>query len=241
MKPDSIYATPLDEVVDFEFDDKVASVFPDMIQRSVPGYSTVIATTGVLAKRYFSADSHIYDLGCSLGAATLTMRKALQGQQGKIIAVDNSVAMIARAKVLLAQDPADFPVEFQRADISGLEIENASMVVLNYTLQFIQPEQRQKLIDNIYQGLRPGGILVLSEKIAFTDVHKQPLFIDLHHSFKKANGYSDLEISQKRQAIDNVLIPETIPQHRERLIQTGFSSADVWFQCFNFASLLAVK
>ncbi len=241
MKPDAIYATPLDEIVDFEFDDKVASVFPDMIKRSVPGYSTVIATTGVLAKRYFSANSHIYDLGCSLGAATLTMRKALQGQQGKIIAVDNSAAMIERAKVLLAQDLADFPVDFQQADISRLEIENASMVVLNYTLQFIQPEQRQKLIDNIYQGLRPGGILVLSEKIAFEDAHKQPLFIDLHHSFKKANGYSDLEISQKRQAIDNVLTPETIPQHRERLMQTGFSSADVWFQCFNFASLLAVK
>ncbi|MCF6219098.1 MAG: carboxy-S-adenosyl-L-methionine synthase CmoA [Gammaproteobacteria bacterium] len=241
MKPDAIYATPLDEIVDFKFDDKVASVFPDMIKRSVPGYSTVIATTGVLAKRYFSANSHLYDLGCSLGAATLTMRKALQGQRGKIIAVDNSAAMIERAKVLLAQDPADFPVEFRQADISRLEIENASMVVLNYTLQFIQPEQRQGLIDNIYQGLRPGGILVLSEKIAFEDAHKQPLFTDLHHSFKKTNGYSDLEISQKRQAIDNVLIPETIPQHRARLMQTGFSSADVWFQCFNFASLLAVK
>ncbi len=241
MKPDAIYASPLDEIVDFQFDDKVASVFPDMIKRSVPGYSTVIATTGVLAKRYFTTDSRIYDLGCSLGAATLTMRKALQGEQGEIIAVDNSASMIERAKALVAQDPADFPLRFQQADICDIEIKDASMVVLNYTLQFISPAQRQGLLDNIFQGLRPGGILVLSEKIAFDDAHKQSLFIDLHHSFKKANGYSELEISQKRQAIDNVLIPETIPQHRQRLIQAGFSSADVWFQCFNFASLLAVK
>lgn len=241
MKQDSLYASPLDQVVDFRFDDKVATVFPDMIKRSVPGYSTVIATTGVLAERYFESGCRIYDLGCSLGAATLTMRKALQGLQGEIIAVDNSAAMLEKAEALVCQDPADFPVRFVEADICELVIDNASMVVLNYTLQFIQPELRQGLIDKIYQGLRPGGILVLSEKIAFDDSHKQELFIDLHHSFKRANGYSDLEISQKRQSIENVLIPETIPQHRERLEQAGFSSADVWFQCFNFTSLLAMK
>ncbi len=241
MKQDSIYASPLDQVVDFTFDDKVASVFPDMIKRSVPGYSTVIATTGVLAERYFSEGSRIYDLGCSLGAATLTMRKVLQGRQGEIVAVDNSAAMLEKAQRLIEQDSADFPVNFIEADICKMAIENASMVVLNYTLQFIKPELRQGLIDKIYQGLRPGGILVLSEKIAFDDHHKQMLFIDLHHSFKRANGYSDLEISQKRQAIENVLTPETIPQHRHRLDQAGFSCADVWFQCFNFASLLAVK
>lgn len=241
MKHDSIYDSPLDTVVDFTFDDKVASVFPDMIKRSVPGYSTVIATIGVLAERYFEPDSHIYDLGCSLGAATLIMRKALQGQHGEIIAVDNSHAMITRAEQLVGQDSADFPLRFMEADICDIEIENASMVVLNYTLQFIEPARRQALIDKIFKGLRPGGILVLSEKIAFDDQYKQDVFIDLHHSFKRANGYSDLEISQKRQAIDNVLIPETIPQHRQRLQKAGFQSAEVWFQCFNFASLLAVK
>ncbi len=241
MKADSIYASPLDNVVDFEFDDKVATVFPDMIKRSVPGYSTVIATTGVLAEQYFSENSRIYDLGCSLGAATLTMRKALQGRNGEIIAVDYSQSMLERAQSLVEQDSADFPVQFLQADICDLVIENASMVVLNYTLQFIEPALRQPLIDKIYQSLRPGGILVLSEKITFADEHKQALFIDLHHSFKRANGYSDLEISQKRQAIENVLIPETIPQHRQRLEQAGFKCADVWFQCFNFASLLAVK
>jgi len=241
MKHDSIYDSPLESVVDFAFDDKVATVFPDMIKRSVPGYSTVIATIGVLAERYFEPGSRVYDLGCSLGAATLIVRKALQGQQGEIIAVDNSHSMIERAEQLIAQDPSDFPLRFIEADICDIEIENASMVVLNYTLQFIQPARRQALIARIFQGLRPGGILVLSEKIAFGDIHKQELFIDLHHSFKRANGYSDLAISQKRQAIDNILIPETIPQHRQRLTQAGFKNADVWFQCFNFASLLAVK
>lgn len=241
MKPDQIYTSPLEQVVDFAFDDKVAAVFPDMLKRSVPGYSTVIATMAILAEHYFYSGSRVYDLGCSLGAATLAMRRALQGKEGEIIAVDCSESMLQRAAELIEQDNSDFPVTFQLADICDIEIENASIVVLNYTLQFVKPELRQGLLDKIYQGLRPNGILVLSEKIAFDDEAKQTHFIDLHHSFKRTNGYSELEISQKRQALENVLIPETIPQHRQRLQQAGFSRADVWFQCFNFASLLAVK
>lgn len=241
MKQDQIYTNPLEQVVDFTFDDKVAAVFPDMLKRSVPGYGTVIATTATLAERYFCPGSRIYDLGCSLGAASLAIRRALQGREGEVIAVDCSEPMLQRAAELMARDDGDFPVAFQQADICDIEIEDASIVVLNYTLQFVKPELRQGLLDKIYRGLCPGGILVLSEKVAFDDEAKQARFVDLHHSFKSANGYSELEISQKRQALENVLIPETIPRHRERLQKAGFGSADVWFQCFNFASLLAVK
>jgi tRNA (cmo5U34)-methyltransferase len=195
----------------------------------------------LLAEHYFCPGSRVYDLGCSLGAATLAMRRVLQGQEGEIVAVDCSEPMLQRAAELIEQESSDFPVTFQLADICDVEIDNASIVVLNYTLQFVKPELRQGLLDKIYRGLRPNGILVLSEKIAFDDETKQARFTNLHHSFKSANGYSELEISQKRQALENVLIPETIPQHRQRLQQAGFSRADVWFQCFNFASLLAVK
>jgi len=241
MKSDCIYTNPLEQVVDFTFDEKVAAVFPDMLKRSVPGYSTVIVTTAILAERHFYPGSRVYDLGCSLGAASLAIRRVLQGKEGELIAVDCSEPMLRRAAELMELDQSDFPITFLQADICDIEIDNASIVVLNYTLQFVKPELRQALLDKIYQGLRPNGILILSEKIAFDDEAKQAHFVDLHHSFKSANGYSELEISQKRQALENVLIPETVPYHLQRLQQSGFNRADVWFQCFNFASLLAVK
>ena len=115
------------------------------------------------------------------------------------------------------------------------------MVALNYTLQFIAVEQRASLLSNIQQGMVPGGVLLLSEKIQFNDASVNDLFVDLHHDFKRANGYSELEISQKREAIENILVPESLTIHRQRLIDCGFSRVEVWFQCFNFASLVAFK
>ena len=126
-------------------------------------------------------------------------------------------------------------------DVQHVAVTDASMVVLNFTLQFIPVPQRRELLQNIAAGLRPGGVLVLSEKVAFEDPQHQQLMIELHHNFKRANGYSDLEISQKRSALEDVLIPETLAVHRQRLRDAGFSSVDVWFQCFNFASLIAIK
>ena len=127
------------------------------------------------------------------------------------------------------------------ANLQDIHIDNASVVVLNFTLQFIPLELRNRVIRNIYAGLRPGGIMVLSEKVTFEDPHLDELNIDLHHQFKRANGYSDMEISSKRAALENVLQPETLAQHKQRIGEAGFSSCDVWFQCFNFASLVALK
>ena len=120
-------------------------------------------------------------------------------------------------------------------------IENASMVVLNFTLQFLPLEDRKLLLAKIYNGLLPDGALIISEKLAFDDARQQALQVDLHHAFKKAQGYSELEISQKRTALENVLIPETFAQHQQRLKSVGFSSAELWFQYFNFASFIALK
>jgi tRNA (cmo5U34)-methyltransferase len=238
---DHIYAAPMDRIADFSFDEKVASVFPDMIKRSVPGYSTIIAMTGVLAERYALDGSHCYDLGCSLGASTLSLRHHIEGRHCEIIAVDNSAAMLARCQQIIDQDSYTTPTRLILADINNIDIENASVVVLNFTLQFIATDQRRRLLEKIYQGMCAGGILVLSEKIRFDDAHLQLLNTDLHHAFKKANGYSDMEISQKRSALEKTLLPETIAGHQQRLREIGFSSIDVWFQCFNFASLVAIK
>jgi tRNA (cmo5U34)-methyltransferase len=241
-KQDAIYAAPLNEIIDFKFDERVVDVFPDMIQRSVPGYGIMISNIGILAAKYAQAGSHCYDLGCSLGAVTLAMRQRISQPDCDIIAVDNSQAMIDRARELLARDTAPtIPVKMICADLQDVSIENASVVVLNFTLQFIAPTERLALIKRIYQGLRPGGILILSEKIAFEEPGRQQLHDELHLDFKRANGYSDLEISQKRTALEKVMIPETLACHQQRLKEAGFDFGDIWFQCFNFASLVAIK
>jgi len=241
INPDTIYANPLAEVNRFAFDQRVVDVFPDMIKRSVPGYATIINMIGSLAERYVQANSLCYDLGCSLGAATLAMRHRIQAADCKIIGVDNSAAMIARCQQVIEADSGEVPVELIEAQIQDIVLQNASMVVLNFTLQFIPTEERLEMLRHIWAGLNPGGVLIISEKVAFEDEPHQQLMTELHHNFKRANGYSDLEIAQKRTAIENYLIPETLDAHRQRLRQAGFSSVDVWFQCFNFASLIAIK
>ena len=242
QKTDALYAAPLQNIIDFQFDERVVAVFPDMIQRSVPGYGMIIANIGILAARFAQAGSHCYDLGCSLGAASLAMRQRINTPDCDIIAVDNSPAMIERARELLALDTKpSIPVTMICNDLLDVTIENASVVVINFTLQFIPPAQRLALMQRIYAGLNPGGILIISEKIAFSQTGQQNLHIELHHDFKRANGYSDLEISQKRSALENVMIPETLTVHKKRLIAAGFSSSELWFQCFNFISLVAIK
>jgi tRNA (cmo5U34)-methyltransferase len=238
---DTLYADPLSEQGLFVFDDSVARVFPDMIKRSVPGYPTIVAMTGLLAGKYAIAGSSLYDLGCSLGASTLAMRQNIQQPDCRIISIDNSTAMLEHCRTVIETDTHETPVNLTCADLQDVVIANASVVVLNFTLQFIPREQRDKVIGDIYQGLLPGGVMVLSEKVSFEDPNLNELNIDLHHQFKRANGYSDLEVARKRNALETVLLPETLGEHKQRMTDAGFKSCDVWFQCFNFASLVALK
>lgn len=239
---DELFASPLDQMVDFRFDERVVNVFPDMIQRSVPGYATLISAIGILAARHAQPDSHCYDLGCSLGAVSLSMRQRIRQPGCDIIAVDNSAAMIDRARQVLAVDAGgQVPVRLICADIADIVIADASVVVMNFTLQFIPLARRQLLIDRIHAGLRPGGVLILSEKLAFSPSTLNDFHIGAHLDFKRDNGYSELEISQKRSALEKVLLPETLEAHRARLEHAGFGFVEPWFQCFNFASLVAVK
>jgi tRNA (cmo5U34)-methyltransferase len=235
---DRIYASPHDQITDFSFDDRVAAVFPDMIRRSVPGYPAIISMIGLLAEEHAQPHTRLYDLGCSLGAASAAMRARVKAEGCSLVAVDNARAMIERAGEAFDSQPG-MPVELHCADIRDVPVMDASVVVLNFTLQFLPPQDRLALLTRIRAGMRPGGVLVLSEKIAGADADQDQLLTDLHHAFKRANGYSDLEISQKRAALDKVLIPETIATHQQRLAEAGFSRSDLWFQCFNFVSLVA--
>lgn len=241
MEKDHIYSESMANIANFRFDAQVADVFTDMIERSVPGYRSIITMIETLTEHYAQPGSTLYDLGCSLGAATLSMRRGINAEACRIIAVDNSEAMVKRCRKTIERDHSPTPVTVHCADIRDIEIADASVVVLNFTLQFISTTDRAALLQRIHDGMRTGGVLILSEKVLFADTHLNGLLTDIHHDFKRAHGYSDLEISQKRSALENVLIPETIPTHRDRLLHAGFSSCDVWFQCFNFMSMLAVK
>ena len=238
---DRLFSDPLRAPAPFRFDHRVVEVFPDMLRRSVPGYETGIAMTGLLAARFAVEGSTLYDLGCSLGASTLAMHRRLEGRRCAIVAVDNSPAMIAGCRRRLGALAPAPELDLRESDLRDVRIDNASVVVLNYTLQFVPVKERPRLLKRIGAGLRRGGLLLLSEKVVFADPALNRLNIDLHHDFKRAHGYSELEIAAKRDALDKVLIPETLEAHRERLRGAGFKSCEVWFQCFNFASLIALK
>lgn len=238
---DNIYASHQGPVEAFEFDDRVAGVFDDMIDRSVPGYRIMLEMIGVISRQFSQADTCAYDLGCSLGASTLSIRHNAHPQLRKIVGIDNSEAMINRCQHNIDNDNTCVPVELRQENIEQTEFAPCSLVALNFTLQFIDPAYRAELLSRIANSMVPNGALILSEKIHLDNTDDNNLLIDLHHGFKRAKGYSELEIANKRAAIENVLISETIDAHKTRLLEAGFSSANVWFQCFNFISIVACK
>jgi tRNA (cmo5U34)-methyltransferase len=226
---------------EFRFDAAVARVFTDMIRRSVPGYTTIIPMIEVITDQYARPGSHCYDLGCSLGASTLAMRHGIGDRNCTLTGVDNSPDMIERAEHHIALDDHALPVSLRCEDILETRLKRASVTTLNFTLQFVAPDRRTDLLTRIADATLPGGALILSEKIRFESASEQAIQTDLHHEFKRANGYSDLEISRKRSALERVLVPETLAQHQDRLHGAGFAEVIVWYQCFNFVSMLALK
>lgn len=241
MSHDHIYKDNAPTRGTFEFNDNVAEVFPDMLRRSIPGYAASIQAISSLASRYVVPGTQCYDLGCSLGAATIAMRQGIFASGCRIIAIDNAPAMVSRCKDNIAQDAGDTPVDVLEGDIRRMDIANASMVVMNYTLQFLPIDERQQMIQRVAEGTRPGGIFVLSEKVVDEDASVEALLVDLHHDFKRRQAYSELEISRKRAAIENVLIPETIATHRHRMLSAGFEHVGVWLRYFNFVSIVAIR
>lgn len=235
---DHVYRDPKRQIVDFTFDEQVAEVFPDMIRRSIPGYETVVPVTGLLAARHLSAlpdERHrVYDLGCSLGASTLAVLRQFPQASLTAIGVDNAEPMLSRARAAVDDPRATFVC----SDILDIALEPAGVVVLNFVLQFIEPQQRNDLLTRIHTSLEPDGLLIVSEKLRFEDPAEQAFYDAAHLDYKRANGYSELEISQKRSALENVMIMDTEAEHRERFAAAGFGSVRQWFRCLNWTSYL---
>lgn len=241
VSKDQVFSKSLSAIPEFQFDERVTQVFEDMIKRSVPGYDLLIYFIGLYAQVFVKEGTKIYDLGCSTGVATCIMSSVVNSSEVTIIAVDNSRPMIDQCKKNIANIESKTAIDCRQEDVTETSIEQASMVVLNLTLQFVDPAQRIDLLHRIYDGLEPGGILVLSEKVVFDDAFLNKSMIDLHQAFKKTQGYSELEISQKRTSLENIMIPDTIEVHVQRLKDVGFSQVMMCFQCLNFVSFLAIK
>ena len=242
MSKDTLFRNSTTTGEPFRFDAAVARVFPDMLRRSIPGYTESLDAIGTLAARYVEAGSTCYDLGCSLGAAAIAMRQGILHPDCRIVAVDNAPAMLERCRAVVAADGSGAtPIEVVEADVRELEFEPAAMIVINYTLQFLPPANRDALLARVAEALQPGGVLVLSEKIVDADPVMNALLIEMHEEHKRRNDYSGLEISRKRAALENVLVPETIDAHRHRLADAGFRHVTVWQQHYNFVSLLAQR
>lgn len=245
MPKDEIFALDKTGAEPFRFDETVARVFPDMLERSIPGYAATLEAIGSLASRFARPGSRCYDLGCSLGGATLALRQGIRAPGCRIVAIDNAPAMIERLAPVIAEDTATrgdgVPVDIVLADIREAPLADASIVVMNYTLQFLDPGARDCLVRRIFEALLPGGLFMLSEKVVDEDPQMEALLVELHHEYKRRNAYSELEIARKRTALENVLVPETVAAHHERLRAAGFRQTAVWLRYFNFVSMIAIK
>ena len=241
MKKDRIYGELQETVQPFEFNEKVVGVFDDMINRSVPLYGELIRRQAQLAARYHRPEGRIYDLGCSNGNLGLLLMAELGEREYAMTAVDSSAPMLEAYGRRLAERPGASRVSLLQEDIRSVPINDASVVIVNLTLQFLPVADREDLIRRVYDGLLPGGILLFTEKVVHENPEMSALQQEYYYRFKKENGYSELEISQKRDALENVLVPETVETHVRRLSEAGFDKIDNWLKWFNFAAFLCRK
>jgi len=245
MDEDRVFAKKMDRILPFEFDEKVARVFNNMLDRSVPLYQESIKQQARMALRFYQKGTNIYDLGCSNGNLGLKILNEFKGKifeqnDFSMVAVDSSSPMIEKYRTLL-DDNQKKSVELVWDCIENITMSDASVVVINLTMQFLDMGKRKELISRIYQELVPGGVLILTEKVTQDDDVYKNLYEDFYREFKLENGYSELEISQKRDALEKVLIPETIRDHKNRIIKAGFNNFDIFLKWFNFASMIAYK
>lgn len=241
QKKDRLFAEQEQAISDFDFGENTAQVFDDMLDRSIPQYRELQRMMGELAGEMATPGSRVYDLGCSTG---ITLRSVDQtvDPEATLVGLDYSRAMLDKAQENLADQHASGRVELDEADLNeGVELHNASVVILNLTLQFVRPMNREPLLESIVEGLNPGGVLILVEKVLGNDAFLNRLWIKLYYDMKRRNGYTDTEIAQKREALENVLIPYRPDENIKILRRAGFDEVDMFFKWYNFAGFLALK
>lgn len=236
---DSIYQAELKEIKRFEFNEQVATVFDDMVSRSVPHYGAIQEATARLAVRLLKSGGTVLDLGCSTGTSLFEVARRVKNV--RLIGVDNSEAMLkvaaVRAKELGLQDR----VSFILGDITEIDLPQSDLVILNYTLQFIPVRAREIFLREIFEVLNCGGGVILSEKVRHEGEKVNDVLTSLYYDFKRDNHYSELEISQKREALENVLIPLTLSENLEMLGSAGFQERELYLKWINFVTIVALR
>ena len=241
MSKDEVFRGEIEKASDFKFGENVAKVFDDMLNRSVPFYGEVQRMMAELADNHAVEGSFVYDLGCSTGTTMIGM-DTLVPKEIKFIGIDDSQEMLDKCKSKLMEMGFSRPYELRCADLGkGAKIENASVVVLCLTLQFVRPIYREQLLKSILEGLNPGGVLILVEKVLAEESNFNRDFIDYYYNYKRRNQYSELEISQKREALENVLVPYKLSENISLLRDNGFAHCEVFFKWYNFAGIIATK
>ncbi len=241
VEPDHIFDVEDEAIQDFKFNSTVANVFDDMVDRSVPYYREIQRMTGQLAADYAQPGSRIYDLGCATGTTMALMDHSVEADV-ELVGIDNSQQMLdkCREKLKLAKIEKDFKLVC--GDLNDkIKVKNASVVLLVLTLQFVRPMHRQRLLRQIIDGMNPGGCLILVEKVLGESSNLNRQFIDHYYEMKRSKGYSELEISQKREALENVLVPYRLSENQDLLSKVGFPEQDVFFKWYNFCGIVAVK
>lgn len=241
MSQDQVFKDEIKKASDFKFGTTVVNVFDDMVNRSVPYYGEIQRMTAELAADHAKEGSYVYDLGCSTGTTMIGMNTAVP-ENIEFIGVDDSTQMLEKCDVKLKE--AGFTRKYQlvNADLNkNVDIKNASVVVLCLTLQFIRPIHRERLIKTIYDGLNKDGVLILVEKVLAEENSFNRDFIKYYYDMKRRHQYSEMEISQKREALENILIPYKLSEDNLLLRESGFAHVEVFFKWYNFAGLIAVK
>lgn len=239
---DAIFASPMARMVDFDFDDRVADVFDDMLARSVPFYDEVQCMITEIIAQLVGEEPVIYDLGCSTGTTLLLLAKKLAGKDPRLIGLDSSEAMLRQAQLKHEKAGLAGVVTWMSHDLNqAIAIEPADAVIMNLTLQFIRPPLRDGLVSSIHRRLKSGGCFIMVEKVLADNPILNRTHIELYHRFKKRKGYSEMEIAQKREALENVLIPYRVSENIELLKKCGFRDADVFFRWYNFAGFIGLR
>ncbi|MBK8249176.1 MAG: carboxy-S-adenosyl-L-methionine synthase CmoA [Gemmatimonadetes bacterium] len=240
VPPDKVFAAP-QQATDFKFDSRTAGVFDDMVGRSVPFYHEIQRMTTELAADFAVPGTNLYDLGCAT-ATTLIACEPVVHPDVHFVGIDNSAEMLAKAQSKLDALPSARRRTLVLGDLhEEITIENASVVILTLTLQFVRPLHRERLIRTIAEGMNPQGCLILVEKLTEDDTLFNRLFIKYYYDMKRRHGYSDLEISQKREALENVLIPYHLAENEALCRKCGFTKFQTWFRWYNFSGMIAVK
>jgi tRNA (cmo5U34)-methyltransferase len=243
-KKDNIFGRKLTTIKPFSFDQEVAAVFDDMIHRSIPFYDEVQQIFLDILSVFFKDADQIYDLGCSTGSSLLMahehLKKYFPNLNFSLVGIDNSRPMLDRCEVKFkTHNVTNYTLLNQ--DLNEIPFDSMGVALMNYTLQFIGPKKRPALLKKIHQALRPGGILILTEKIKNPDPFMENLFVDLYYDFKRRNGYSELEISQKKEALEKVLVTLTPQEQITQLQDSGFEKVEILFKRYNFCCYLGIK